>query len=103
MKVRTGFILLTSIMLVIAIGGCITPYALFYASCGRLPLSRSQDPFSIEPGTTTDKVREKLGEPHSRSVKADGSEVWDYHGDLFGFVIYCMEFDREGRLRNTWW
>lgn len=102
MNARTCFLAITLGMALLAATCCVLPNALFYANTGRLPLRRSQDPFRVPIGSTAAEVREALGPPHDL-VKRDGREVWNYHGDLFGLVIYGMEFDEEGRLAKVWW
>jgi hypothetical protein len=101
-KPGKAFAILTLVMTGLAVLGCVVPHVLFVRAYGRLPLRRSQDPFSIPKGASTAEVRETLGPPHDRQ-KTDGGEIWHYHADLFGFVIYGMEFDADGRLVNTWW
>lgn len=95
------------VVLALALFGCTVvcgglPSAAFYAQYGRMPLCGGQNPFDVSKGTPMDEVRERLGEPHDRYQSNDETEVWYYHGDCIGFVIYGMEFDAKGRLVNVW-
>jgi outer membrane protein assembly factor BamE (lipoprotein component of BamABCDE complex) len=97
MKPWKAFAILTLVLAGFTVLGCVVPHAAFVAAYGRMPLGRGQNPFAVPKGSTKEEVRAALGPPHDRAMKKD-REIWFYHGDLFDFVIYSMEFDAEGRL-----
>jgi hypothetical protein len=99
-KVFVNFIL---VMTCCAVTCGSLPYAIFYASYGRMPLDGIQDPFKVPMGSTTDEVISTLGPPHKRHSRIDGTELWIYYADLFGFIPYQMRFDAAGRLDSVWW
>lgn len=77
------------------------PTVMYLAEHGHLPLIVGQNPRNIPAGTTTDATWAKLGPPHHRNERTDGTECWEYWGDPYGVLIYLLYFDAKGRLTKV--
>ncbi len=103
MPSRWMYAVCIAFMVIVATCGILLS-AIFYAEHGRGPLTHQQQAaWSKIKGNTREEVLDILGKPHDIRDYFDDGEVWDYHGDLLGIVIYSLRFGPDGRVVSVWW
>jgi outer membrane protein assembly factor BamE (lipoprotein component of BamABCDE complex) len=98
--VLSGFVFLTAL-------SCLLPRVIFESHYGRPPLSTQEyrdTAWKVKIGMTADEVRQGIGEPHEQRpyVNNPGQIDWFYFNDSFAIGFFCVSFEKDGRVRNTW-